>query len=598
MVPDNFENPQSFLAESVFNYLAPSSAKNWRKLSAIAKRFPHHFIVRERVVGSKDRYLSTSRKSDYRPEVLATPRHTDSVVVATLVKEKLVTWAAIDWLADTLSRALGRTIYPEQVRHSGMKDRWAVTTQTIIIFGVTVDELRRINWSHTPGKAGFFLKDIRWHDGRQRLHPTNDSKRDRVFTEVVGTVVRMGAVSSAITTRESLIERARVQVAKALGRELRSDQFSLKGDGRETRLHITHVTASEIAAVKWDTTLGISLKDVRIYKSNALSKGDHRNNRFELKIVVKGEHTPDAVQEYLAPLMANLERRSHCLPNAINFQRLAARQLGHLHGYTLVTGDYKAPDGVHQFSTASEAALYRFLTEVSGRENQAAEQMRRDIEPHWLYDFDGMKHKLQRSYRQLNMSVEYKMVERLADVDRYRGDFQGVLRSMSEEVSMWVAAWHSWWWNHVLARKLPHWIREMDDAFAKGHPYNPLMKGIPVLVDTPQSRTYYGRLNYCREALAQMDKADSFVSRQFLKPRNNNTPWRKAFFRIDKLSYDVTREDVDGEECTVVNLAFDLPSGAYATTFLCCLFDLEEPNKNKTVADPDAYVPGLDEETE
>jgi tRNA(Glu) U13 pseudouridine synthase TruD len=122
------------------------------------------------------------------------------------------------------------------------------------------------------------------------------------------------------------------------------------------------------------------------------------------------------------------------------------------------------------------------------------------------------------------------------------------------------------------------------------------MKGIPVLVDTPQSRTYYGRLNYCREALAQMDKADSFVSRQFLKPRNNNTPWRKAFFRIDKLSYDVTREDVDGEECTVVNLAFDLPSGAYATTFLCCLFDLEE--KNKTVADPDAYVPGLDEETE
>ncbi|WP_457831296.1 hypothetical protein, partial [Staphylococcus aureus] len=35
---------------------------------------------------------------------------------------------------------------------------------------------------------------------------------------------------------------------------------------------------------------------------------------------------------------------------------------------------------------------------------------------------------------------------------------------MHEEVSMWVAAWQSWWWNRVLVRKLPHWTKEMDEV--------------------------------------------------------------------------------------------------------------------------------------
>jgi tRNA(Glu) U13 pseudouridine synthase TruD len=635
MVANNFEDPQSFLAGAIFSYLAPqtSGTTQWNRLEAIAKRFPQHFIVQERVPGFKDRYLTIGQESDYPAAVLETSRHADSVVVATLVKERLVTWAAIDWLADLLTKVLGRKIWPEQIRHSGLKDRWAVTTQTIIIFGVTVEELNRIHWPHTPGKTGFFLKDIHWHDGRRRVHPTADDKRNRVYTETEAVVI-----SERGLKRETIIERVRRQLCKGLSRDLRLEDVKFKDGQSGMRVYVSHATASDVGAIEWPAELGVRLKDVRLSKSNALSKGDHRQNRFQLKVVVKNQDV-STVENYLVQPLAKLER-------------LAARQLGHLHGYTLVTGDYKAPHGVHEFGTAAEAALYRFLTEVSGRENPAAEQMRRDMEPFWLYDFDGMKSKLQRSYRQLNMSVEYKIVERLADTDRYRGDFQEVVRSCSEEVSMWVAAWQSWWWNRVLVQKLPHWIREMEevatarakmgslsctcnaDVKTENHKlrcqcscdhdrchicqkrnrlntcqkcklegkvrrFNPLQKGIPLLMDSPQSREYYGRLSYCRDGVQQLDCADNFVRNQFLKPRGN-TPWRKAFIRIEGLQHSVATELVDGVEQTVVNLQFELPSGAYATTFLGLLFELEEPNKGAktTGAAPDSDAADLNEETE
>ena len=657
MVANNFEDPQSFLAGSIFSYLAPTTSETteWSRLEAIAKRFPQHFIVLEPVPGCKDRYLSIGPDSDYPASVLETPRHADSVVVATLVKEKLVTWAAIDWLADLLTKALGRKVWPEQIRHSGLKDRWAITGSTINIFGVSVEELKRIVWPYTPGKAGFFLKDIHWHDGRRRVHPTGDEKRNRVYCETEAVVL-----SDRGLNRESIIERVRRQLCKGLSRELRFEDVKFKDGPSGTRVYIAHATASEVGAIEWPAELGVRLKDVRLYKTNALSKGDHRRNRFQLKVVVKNQD-PSSVEAYLTQPLAKLERLAYCIPNAVNWQRLAARQLGHLHGYTLVTGDYKAPHGVHAFSTASEAALYRFLTEVSGRENPAAEQMRRDMEPFWLYDFDGMKSKLQRSYRQLNMSVEYKIVERLADTDRYRGDFQEVVRSCSEEVSMWVAAWQSWWWNRVLVQKLPHWIKEMEEVATarckcssqgstckcsslsctcdakvktenhklrcqcscdhrrcrtcqmrnrlaicqkcklddKLRRFNPLQKGIPLLMDSPQSREYYGRISYCRDALQQLDCADNFVRNQFLKPRGN-TPWRKAFIRIEGLQHSVGTELVDGVEQTVVNLQFELPSGAYATTFLGLLFELEEPNKGAKTngAVPESDTADLNEENE
>lgn len=607
-----FEDPQSFLDSSVFNYLSPEipEGESWERCSAIAKRFPEHFIVREPVPGIPGRYLSIGLESDYPEETIKRPRCPDSVVAATLVKRCLVSWAAIDWLADLLSKSLGRKIWPEQIRHSGLKDRWAITAQTIVIFGVTVEELSRINFPVNPGKAGFFLKDIRWVDGCVRIHPSGDKQRNRVFTETQSVIHYPASMN-----RETAMGIVREHLSKSLGKFFKPESFGFKNS--KNVLNIAQTAASELEGVTWPASLGVSLSGARIYRSNCLSKGDHRQNLFQLKILVK-DKKPGELNDYLRPLLNKLEKLSYCIPNAINWQRLAARQLGHLHGLTLITGQYAAPKGVHDFGSASEAALYRFLFETSGRENPAAEQMRREMEPCWLYDFAGMRQKLERSYRQLNLSVEYKIVERLADNERYRGDFQAVVRSASEEVSMWVAAWQSWWWNQVLARKLPHWVREMEEIDALRRQVaasedpscgnrkqaacsaqdslvpdnrrvkakledrlkraNPLQRGIPLLMDTRQSREYYGRLPYCADALTQMDQADDFVRGQFLKPRGD-TPWRKAFIRVDNLNCQLASEVVDGTEQSVVNLEFTLPSGAYATTLVGLMFKLEEPGK-------------------
>ena len=589
---NNFGDLASFMGTGIFSYLDPEpNSPDMSRLLAIAKRYPQHFRVLERIPGS-DRYLTILQSSDYAVATLAEKRGPDSVVVATLVKERLTTWAAVDWLSNMLTQKLGRKIWPEQIRHSGLKDRWAETAQSIAIVGVTVDELRRIQWPYNQGKTGFFLKDIRWHDARKRLHTVADERRNRAGMEVTANVTDAGYKAMGISAR-SLAMAIADHLSKEFGRKVDANIKERKEAA--VQIFIWGVTVSELMAAKLPAGLA-KFENIRINRTNTISKGDHKNNRFELKIIVK-DHDKTTVENYLAPRIEVLQRRGNYIPNAYNLQRLAARQKGHLDGYTLITGDYPAPKGVHAFASASEAAIYRFLFETTGRENPAAEQLRRDIEKCWLYDFGGMKQKLEKSYRQLNLSVEFKIAERLIDNDRYPG-FEAVVESMSEECSLWIAAWQSYWWNQVLARKLPHWVKLMDES---GGDFNPADKGIPLLMETAESRRYYERLPYCKDALAHLKKADPFVRKEFLTPRGNN-PWRKAFIKVDGLAYSVETEMVDGVEQTVVNTQFNLSSGAYATTLLGFLFELEEPNKGSVRALANAAevseAPDLNEETE
>ncbi len=594
--PNGFDD-RPFLPSEIFDYLEPDPTKGpTPRLSAIAKRFPQHFRVLERAAGFENRFLTVGQASDYPAAVLSAPRTPDSVVIATMVKERTTTWAAIDWLAALLSKGTGRRIVPEQIRHSGLKDRWAETAATVAIFGVSLDEVRRITWPYQgPGRAGFFLKDIRWHDARQRLHLVADERRNIAWTEVTARVnkareIPNGEVCAVVCEH----------LSKVLGRTVNRRDVKMSSGMTAKNITISGASASELLKVTWPADFGFTLESPRIGRSNFITKGAHRLNRFELKIVVKNQD-PATVLNFLKPRLEKLARRQNYVPNAINMQRLAARQKGHLDGYTLITGDYPAPKGVHRFGSASEAALYRFLFETTGRENPAAEELRRDIEGSWLYDFPGMKYKLERNdvYRQLNMSVEYKIAERLADIKQYKGDFQAVVASMSEECSLWIAAWQSFWWNQVLARKLPHWIKEMELTEQGRAKFDPPSKGIPVLMDAQMSRAYYGRLPYCRDALTHLSKADPFIREQFLKPFGNKSPWRNAFIRVDGLSFSVDSELVDGSDQTVVNISFNLPAGAYATTFLGYLFELEEPNKGaKNASAAESETPDLDEETE
>ncbi len=436
------------------------------------------------------------------------------MVIVTLQKERLTTMSAIDWLCVTLSKLLNREIRCRRISNSGLKDRWAVTAQHIVIEGATVEEISRciqMMPPYAPGRAGLALKDAR------------------------------------------------------------------------------HAYA-------------------RLYK------GDHKTNRF--KIVVRTEMTAEQIEEYLQPRLAKLKRRGMWIPNAFGRQRLGRRQNLHVIGRTLVTNDFKAPAGVHNFGSASEAACYRFLCETTSSEPIAAGAVRKQAEGMWLYNFRDMKSLFEQNYRQLNLAFEFKMADRIADVDRYDGSFERVIDSMWDECSLFVAAWQSWWWNRVLARKMYAWVREMDAACDSRHrkdgipctcngashdcqdeesstecqackcarcsqwvpSFNPGKKSIPILMATPQARSYYGHLHYAQDSVRELNKADSDVREMFLVPRNRDGspkeygPWRKAFIRVENME----SKSEDG----VWTTQFDLRAGAYATNFLQLVWFLIDPEAN------------------
>lgn len=443
------------------------------------------------------------------------------MVAVTMGKERLPTMGACDWFATVTSKLLGRELKSKKVFNSGLKDRWAETAQTIVVEGVTVEEMQRIIPQYppyAPGRAGFVIKDPR-------------HAYDRVY------------------------------------------------------------------------------------------KGDHGVNRFEITVRMNG--TAAEINDYLAPRLAKLQRRDMWIPNAFGRQRLGRRQNLHVIGRTMVTNDFAAPpeQGIPEFGSATEAACYRFLFSTTPSEPANAAAVRKQAEGMWLYNFRDMAALLDRNYRQLNLNIEHKMADRLADVDRYEGSFERVVESMWDECSLFVAAWQSWWWNLVLSRKMYGWIREMDGSQSdrrrseapcncggaehtcedeggehrRGNQcktcrcmrcgdrkaFNPGKKSIPILMATPQAREWYGRLPYCREAVRELSRADADVRRMFLEPRNRRDgqpkqygPWRKAFIKVENLRWEV----VDGQWKAV----FDLRSGAYATTFLLMLFNLIDPDQSNT----------------
>lgn len=448
------------------------------------------------------------------------------MVAVTLGKERLPTLGACDWLATELTKILGREVRSKRISNSGLKDRWAETAQTIVVEGVTVDEIRKAMTrlpAYSPGRAGFTIKDPR-------------HAYDRVY------------------------------------------------------------------------------------------KGDHGVNRFEITVRMNG--TAQEIDAYLAPRLEKLKQRDMWIPNAFGRQRLGRRQNLHVIGRTLVVNDHQMPahQNMPQFASAAEAACYRFLFESTPSEPADAAEVRRQAEGMWLYQFRDMAILFDKHYRQYNLGIEKKMAERLADVDKYEGSFERVLDSMWDEVSLFVAAWQSWWWNLVLSKKMYGWLKEMDTAKVQaerkgnapchcggnGHTcdeegedtrrsgpckacrcprcsnrelkFNPSKKSIPILMATQQAREWYGRLPYCREGVRELSRADDDVREMFLVPRNRRDgqpkpygPWRKAFIKVENFSHYTG----DG----TWTATFDLRSGSYATTFLLMLFDLIDPDEHKR---PDA----------
>lgn len=434
-----------------------------KRITGHLKTVPDHFIVREAHPLRFHEALTVGPESDFTPEELnSTQDRSAGITLFTCIKRGLTTWAAQDWIASEISKQLGRRVRPEQIRDSGLKDRWAVTAQTMSITGVSPEELRQCDFNfRRPHNAHFLIKDI-----RAGVRPVN--------------------------------------------------------------------------------------------------RGQHSFNRFEITALVD---LPEAqLRAYIEPLMERLSKEQMRIPNAFGRQRLGRRQNLHVVGKTLVGGGFTANDAP-PFGSNIEAAIYLFLFDCSGNEQPRTRQLREEMKRCWLYDFPGMRRMLEKHYRLGNMNIEYDLVCRLANTSRYKGDFAKVLTETSR-CNLWVGAWQSYWFNQCLAREIG--FRDWD-------------LHIPLLKDTECARKYYSRHN-CHEAIADLNKAEPLVRKQFLTPWNSSRrpndkgPHRPAFIEVKNFSSQCS----DG----TWKVGFDLRSGAYATNVLGLFLDIAEPDDATFSTDP------------
>jgi TruD family tRNA pseudouridine synthase len=144
-------SPEQFVPSEVTDYIGRG------RVAARIKMKPEDFIVEERQ--SPDRLCTVATTADL-DESEAWVSGKPGVVGVTLVKRQLTTFAAVYEVA----RHLG--ISASRVSYAGLKDRWALTAQRMVIDGVHLDDVRRMCCPDRIYGPGWFIKDATPASGR------------------------------------------------------------------------------------------------------------------------------------------------------------------------------------------------------------------------------------------------------------------------------------------------------------------------------------------------------------------------------------------------------------------------------------------------
>jgi TruD family tRNA pseudouridine synthase len=381
-----------------------------------------------------------------------------------------------------------------------------------------------------------FQVEERQTDKQCTVTPESDWSED-----FASSPVKRGLISMTLVKRQKTTFAAVYEVARRLGVKPENVTYAgLKDRWALTaqRIVVEGITLDEARRHCCPEAIrgaGWFLKDP-VPADRRLSKGQLLANRFTLKVKVPGL-TAEQIQAYVEPRLAAI-LESGC-PNLYGRQRLGRRQNLYHVGDTLI----------HE---GAEAAIRRFLCETSPNERPQATEMRKRIDEQW-YHFDRISDMLEHTHQQLNMDVEYKIAKMLWET----GSFEKTMHGMQQEFSLWVGAYQSYWFNQALAGVLQGDI--------------PLNGGgsIPLLVCDPESERFYRR--YLPESVAGQVNAE--VRKLFLTPRRNgrgqvSRPWRKAIIPV----MDLTHRSEDG----IWYCQFELRSGAYATTLLSLLFEMDQ----------------------
>ncbi len=429
----------NFVPDGITNFLCHD------RVPCRIKMRPEDFVVEER---GQDGKLYTVDPVYVHPEDCASTS-SPGLVGVTLVKRCLTTYSAIYQLARGLGISAGKVSY------GGLKDRWALTAQRIVIADVFVEDVVRMCCPETIAGKGYFLKDPQ---------PT---------------------------------------------------QFKLQA-------------------------------------------GKLQSNRFTLNVSLPGLRKAE-IDQYLAPRLKLLSQRADQLrvgsagaddefliPNGYGRQRLGPRQ-------------NLAKVGAVLIAEGAESAIYRFLTEKSGKEKAGALALRDEMANLWP-NFTAIKSALEPAYSDLNLDLEYLIATRLA---RCGGNFNQVVQILPDEFKLWVGSYQSYWYNQVLER------------FLRGEVNLGGSQCIPMFMFEPECEAFY-RKN-CPEAIPT--RVDPIVKKLFLTPQPNRkgkivAPWRPALIPVRNL----THRSEDG----MWRCQFELRSGGYATTLLAVLFQLEQDEDETT----------------
>jgi tRNA(Glu) U13 pseudouridine synthase TruD len=358
------------------------------------------------------------------------------------------------------------------------------------------------------------------------------------------------------------------------------------------------------------TGTGCFLKNVRRARK-LLRKGHLNGNRFTLRVLLPGM-TAAQIEAYLTPLLKRLSERGNLFPNFYNRQRLGRRQNLTKIGYTLM-------------SEGAQAAIKLFLTETSPNEHagltavrqallkdwQQAEQhaakMNAPLWTQWPY-FDGMRLTLEHpSNKRLKLANEHDIVT--ATLGLQEGEtFRRVMADLHGVFSLWIGSWQSYWFNQALAKHLRGEITidnnviplyTKDPATEEWYRRNGMAGAIVENVDPDVAELFLGARKEVNIGSSEWDvrsrgnqnrngrRHNKWRGKPDRQPRRSLEPLgppRSAFISVRDMSYTIE----DG--CW--NVRFLLQSGGYATTFLDCLFDVEQDERTNTASDKETHLNG------
>jgi len=265
------------------------------------------------------------------------------------------------------------------------------------------------------------------------------------------------------------------------------------------------------------------LKDIS-EGSGVLDRGALQANRFTIFV-----RTPELVDEVaLGKQVETLQQNGFY--NFHYLQRFSTPRLqNYIYGASIIRGEYKK-------------AILQYLKITGGREMQYFREIREDME---IYGDDWKKIQELIEHLPLSFETENQLVDYLLT---YPDDYRGALRSIKEQVTLWVYGVSSRLYNQLLSS----YLLEGKEPPEK----------LPLFLSR-NPRDFEPYQKFLRQEGLYPPPFDNLRDFPFIQLRQREVETK---LKVSIESWKVVKGGV--------GLRFTLPKGAYATTFLSHLFQL------------------------